>query len=273
MDKRELFSKTTIVGGQPENKEYLYGAMNINIEKLLMKAAADEKFRDDLLNNRKAVLEEEDSLTGLDKIILGNIPAGSLNNMIEHFIQQSTSRRNFLKGAAASAAFLTGAFVLSSSMASNLTPAPPGGARPDPPLLTEKIGTDGGTVDYDYTGLQIVIPPKALSEPVNISVRVILPPGRAPENVSFFGEVYEFSPEDLRFLEEITVKFPCHGYDVTGVYFWNKREWKSVPVESLTETDGFTVAKIKHFGIYTLGYQAVTPFPTKIPVTRGIDPH
>jgi len=275
MDKREFFSKTTIVGGQPDNKESLYGGMNINIEKLLMKAASDEKFRDDLLNNRKTVLEKEDSLTGLDKMILGNIPAGTLTNMIEHFIHQSTSRRNFLKGAAASAAFLTGAFVLSSSMASNLTPAPPGGARPDPPFLTEKIGTDGGTVDYNYTGLQIIIPPGALSEPVNISVRVILPPGRAPENISFLGEIYEFSPEDLYFSKEITVKFPDqpYCYDVNGAYYWKKPEWHLMPAESLTETDGYKVVKIKHFGIYTLGYQAVTPFPTKIPVTRGIDPH
>ncbi|MEQ8191024.1 MAG: twin-arginine translocation signal domain-containing protein [Candidatus Eremiobacterota bacterium] len=271
MDK--LFSKTTIVGGQPDNTKSIIPGINNTVEKLLMKAASDENFREKFLNDRAAVLEHESSLNHIDRNMLISIPSSTLNSMIEKFISQMTSRRDFIKGAASSAAFIAGAFVFPPSFASAITPAPPGGARPDPPVFTEQTGIDGGTVNYSYTGLKLIIPPGALSETVNISIRVILPPSKAPENVCFFGEVYEFFPADLRFSEEITVNFPCHGYDVTGVYFWNKREWKSVPVESLTETDGYTVAKIKHFGIYTLGCQAVTPFPTKIPVTRGIDPH
>jgi hypothetical protein len=274
MDKEGGLSKTTIVGGQPDNIKSIIPGINNSIENILMKAASDEEFKEKLLNDRLTVLEEESSLNHIDKNMLQSIPSSSLNSMIEKFTGQITSRRNFLKGAAASAALLAGAFVLSPSMASNLTPAPPGGARPDPPLLTGKIGTDGGTVDYNYTGLQIIIPPKALSESVNISIRVILPPSKTPENVCFFGEVYEFSPEDICFSKEITVKFPAPycSYDVIKAYCWKKSEWLSLPVESSTETTGYEVAKIKNFGIYTLGYEINTPVPTRVPVTRGIDP-
>lgn len=270
MDK--LFSKTTIVGGQPDNTKSILPGINNTVEKILMKAAADEQFREKFLNDRAVVLEHEDSLNQIDKNMLISIPSSTLRSMIDKFISQITSRRDFLKGAAYSAALLAGAFVLSPSFGSALTPAPPGGARPDPPLLTDRIGIDGGTVDYSYTGLQLIIPPGALTETVNISIRVILPPANAPENICFSGEVYEFYPEDLQFLKEITVKFPCPSCGSVNGYYWNKKKWSQLSLESGEENSGaYKFARIKNFGVYTVGYEI--PPPTRIPVTRGIDPH
>jgi len=99
-------NKLTIVGGQPsEKKSQLF---NTNIEKLLLKATSDEKFKEKLLNNRKEVLEDEEhSLTSQDKMLLSRIPPEKLEDMIEKFKLQKNPKKKIFKGSAITMTLLT----------------------------------------------------------------------------------------------------------------------------------------------------------------------
>ncbi|MEQ8171462.1 MAG: twin-arginine translocation signal domain-containing protein [Candidatus Eremiobacterota bacterium] len=88
---------------------------DVNIEKLLLKAVTDRDFKEQLLYDRKSALENQDiSLTTEDRIILEKIPLQMLHNMIENFLKQQSTRRKFLKDAAATVALLTTSIVISS---------------------------------------------------------------------------------------------------------------------------------------------------------------
>ncbi|MEQ8187620.1 MAG: twin-arginine translocation signal domain-containing protein [Candidatus Eremiobacterota bacterium] len=88
---------------------------DVNIEKVLLKAVTDRGFKEQLLYDRKSALENQDiSLTTEDKIILEKIPLQMLHNMIENFLKQQSTRRKFLKDAAATVALLTTSIVISS---------------------------------------------------------------------------------------------------------------------------------------------------------------
>jgi len=88
---------------------------DINIEKILLKAVTDRNFKEQLLYDRKSALENQDiPLTIEDKIILEKIPVQMLHNMIENFLKQQSTRRKFLKDAAATVALLTTSIVISS---------------------------------------------------------------------------------------------------------------------------------------------------------------
>jgi len=270
MDKPD---KLTIVGGQATDGNNPFN-FNTHIEKILIKAASDETFRKELMEDRKSALDKED-INPADKMLLGKIPLARLSNMIDKFGDYKSSRRNFLKGAAASAALLTGAFLLPAS-ASLQTPipniAPPGGARPDPPVLSETIGPKGDTIDYNYTGLRLVIPEKALEKTVNITVSVDVLPGKEPENVFFKGYVYKFSPEDTKFSKEISIYFPAFGggYGMAG-YVWEKSGWKELPAEFSQSPmeQGWALVKSMKLGIYALGFK-LEPTPS---ATRGLTSH
>ena len=88
---------------------------DVNIEKILLKAVTDRDFKEQLLYDRKSALENKDiSLTTKDRIILEKIPVQMLHNMIENFLKQQSTRRKFLKDAAATVALLTTSIVISS---------------------------------------------------------------------------------------------------------------------------------------------------------------
>lgn len=113
MEERKSIERTTIVGGQPFDGKQTFSGNNI--EKILARASEDEDFKNSLLYDRKTFLKNSEIfLNKQDKKILETIPLLTLNSMIEKFTYQRSSRRNFLKGAAASVAFLVTGMVLSS---------------------------------------------------------------------------------------------------------------------------------------------------------------
>ncbi|MEQ8191800.1 MAG: twin-arginine translocation signal domain-containing protein [Candidatus Eremiobacterota bacterium] len=239
--------------------EQFYSSVSTNIEKILIKASLDEKFKESLLNNRKSILDmEEFSLNKIDKMLLTTIPSEKLEDMIEKITNQYMSRRNFLKGAAASVALLTGL----ASTISSCCPVPVTGARPEPPLVSETILPEGNTIDYSYSGLKIVIPPGTMDKKTNISISVITPPATSPEGITFFGEVYNISGEFFK--KDISIIFPYSGKkEGIKAYSLEQSKWKEIPLEFKQEERGryVPVVKTKKIGIYTLGCKKTVPSP------------
>jgi hypothetical protein len=266
VSKEEKNNKTNTTGDQSHKKEG--SSVSTNIEKILIKATMDEKFKETLLNDRKSIMEEgEFSLNNLDKMILTNISLERLENMINNFSKQYTSRRNFLKGAAASVALISGSLIASSCCIPACT-----GARPEPPLLPEKISPEGNTVDYSYSGLKIIIPPGAVDKSVNISISVIIPPAMAPKGMTLFGEVYNISGDTGEFKKEISIVFPYSGKkEGIKAYSYENSSWKEIPLTfEEKEPERYTpVVKTKKFGIYTLGNKINVPTPTPSGGTIG----
>jgi len=279
--KKSLLSKLTIVGGQPSPKNP--PLFNTNIEKFLLKASSDRNLKEALLKGQKKILENpEFSLSPQDRKILESIPSERLENMIEKLSCQKTSRRHFLRGAAASVALIATGSLLGPALAQ--TPSPPTGISPDyPPQVTPtpatpqeliwKTGPEGGTINYTSTGLKIVIPPEALEETLDIKIEIIAPSDLYPESEFIHSEVYQFSPGDLEFSKEISIYFPegnLAGLPVKAYLFKN-------PEDSLCEAEEFSVEitddnyfllRTETLGIYTVGLKREAPYPSP---TRGID--
>lgn len=105
-------NKITIVGGQP-SADLPPTNFSSNIEKILLKAATDEDFKNSLLQDRKLAIEKLNlSLTIQDKTILETISLSSLAGIIEKLARQRKSRRNFIKGAAAGVALISIASII-----------------------------------------------------------------------------------------------------------------------------------------------------------------
>jgi hypothetical protein len=272
---------------QQKNSSTLSG-----MEKFLFRTASDKDFRDSFLRDRKSFLENSNfSLSHQDKMILSNIPLKNLSDMIEKLGSRRSSRRNFLKGAAAGALFLTGA--VSSSFAGeesdrrNIFESQTLGSRPDYPCnfsydmpqpLTRTVGPQGDTIVYDYTGLGIIIPPGALYKQSDITINILyMGPGLNEKNNFFHLDVYRLSSQDSEFSKDITIWFPAVNHTGIKAYFYkdqmvktcaddvklwtNKEIWNSISDESVWETipveikeNYYAVFKTKKCGIYTAGY-------------------
>ncbi|MEQ8169217.1 MAG: twin-arginine translocation signal domain-containing protein [Candidatus Eremiobacterota bacterium] len=233
--------------------------ISTNIEKILIKASLDEKFKETLLNKRNSILDmEEFSLNNIDKMLLSTISSERLEDMIEKFMKHYMSRRNFLKGAAASVALISGSLI-----ASSCCPVPVTGARPEPPLVSETVLPDGSTIDYSYSGLKIVIPPGAVDKSITIKISVIIPPGPAPQEIIFLGEVYNISAES--FQKDISIMFPAtnKGGDIKA-FSWKNSKWKEISLQFERKPPDLyiPVIKTKNDGIYTLGYKIDVPTAT-----------
>lgn len=273
----------TIVGGQSFRKEETRKSSNTNIEKILIRASLDKEFREILLKDRESAIEKSGViLSPVDDKIIKSIPLSGLKGMIEKFMDQKTSRRNFLKGAAASAAILTGAFLLNPSFASDAksetTPTPgikqetPSSDQeftplPDYPVVTKSIDSNGGVVDYDYTGLRLVIPGEALAKSVDIEIRVIQPSLEPPENVFFYGLIYYILPEDIEFSQDVSILLPLSGYS-EGIcaYLLRNGQWEQL---STGISEGYLIAKTRYSGVFASGF-LLDKVPTPS-VTRGMD--
>lgn len=222
------------------------------LEKILMKAATDEVFRESLLNDREKALEKSGNpLNSVDKMLLMTATQDRLEGIIKKFIYQRTSRRNFLKGAAASVALITGTMLLNASCICY----PVTGARPDfpetpNPVMSAEIGAESTRVYFEYNGLSIDIPEKALKEPVNISIETIPLPLKPPDNVDFRSETLKFSPENLTFLKDIQINFPLHQEKDLKGYYLKENKWEEIPGEL---NENYFTIKTRKFGVYTLG--------------------
>jgi len=256
-NEENRINKLTIVGGQvsEKNSPYLFST---HIEKILIKAASDEAFRKELTENRKNVLEKED-LDPTDKILLGTIPLKQLNNMIDKFSGYRSSRREFLKGAAASAAFLTSAFVFQSAEASDTK---------EEQLMTQTITSEGGNINC-YTGLNMIIPPGAVNENVDITITTIANPVKLDKG-SYHVYTYRFYPKNFIFLKEIIISFPFMDYD-TSVYAYYIEDNKLTEIKPATIFEYSALIKINKLGTYMLGYY-YNGYEMNIPQTQGIRP-
>jgi len=97
MDKEDNKQGLTTEKSDRKNSSVI----NTNIEKLLLKATDDKKFREELLQDRSSILENpEFSLSAQDKMILKSIPGDRLKDMIENFALQKRPERKIFKGAA-----------------------------------------------------------------------------------------------------------------------------------------------------------------------------
>jgi len=261
------------------------------MEKFLFKTASDKDFRDSFLKDRKSFLANPGlALSNRDKTILGNIPLKNLSDMIERLGSRTSSRRNFLKGAAAGALFLTGAvspsFAGEEADKRDILVSQSLGTRPDypenllynmPQPLTKPVGPPGDTIVYDYTGFGIIIPPGALNKETDITINIIyMGPGLNEQNNFFHLDVYRISSQESEFLKEITIWFPAVNYNGLKAYFykdltvndvdenrlWTNKEvwnsisdltvWEPIPVE--IKENYYAVFKTKKCGIYTAGY-------------------
>jgi hypothetical protein len=114
MEKSENANNRPEVEGEKKST-IARNSFDINIEKVLLKAVTNRNFKEQLLHDRKSALEDQDiPLTTEDKIILEKIPSQMLHNMIENFLNQQSTRRKFLKDAAATVALLTTSIIISS---------------------------------------------------------------------------------------------------------------------------------------------------------------
>lgn len=234
-----------------------------NIEKILLRAATNKDFRDKILKDKKSVTENtEFSLSEVDKIFLNNIPPQKLNDMIEHFITQKNSRRNFIKGAAASAAFVISASLvpLSSVLAggdNNIDPTY--GIRPDYPypeitpaegidipyaqpsshpiinatpelyksIITEKIHAQGKTILYKYIGLKVIIPDDSIKEST-ITIQLIVPSGVNYKNNFIYLGLVQFTPINTKFNKEISIYFPLVKREGLAGYTLNEISYTKI---------------------------------------------
>ncbi len=268
-NKRNFFNKLTIVGGQPPRKNVpLYSS---NLEKLLFKAASDEDFKEQLLHNRHSILEDPAlSLSPQDKMILKSIPVVKLTDMIEKFVIQRTSRRCFLKNAAATVALLTIGCISepidTSSKISETGDAPlplvthkpvptidytgTAGIIPDetpiPTSIPVDIGPQGAIVIHPYSGLKLIVPRSSLNKTTEIWITVI-PEGLEYKHGFYSSEefnnkdnfsyimTHEFSPQNLEFKKEISICYliPDLKYnELSGLQLVGEINWRDFEKKS-----------------------------------------
>ena len=120
--------RTTIVGGQPQVNTKAAQGVPDGIERLISRAATDQRFREQLLTDREAAVRyARIRLTGNEKVILLSIPDAQLAKIIETAKPTEAPRRGFLRWAVgAAAAVLGGTVVATGGCASK-------GIRPDIP--------------------------------------------------------------------------------------------------------------------------------------------
>ena len=237
-----------------------------SIEKILLRASTDKDFKDKFLEDKKSVTENaEFSLSEVDKIFLNNIPPQKLDDMIARFISQKNSRRNFLKGAAASMALLICGTVMTPSLGRSYsagmdtdTGTWSGDSTPGidtgsdlAPVVCKTAGMEGLTIIYEYTGFSVVIPANALDKSVTISI-TITEPSTINSDDHIYSYIYKISPDYITFIKEINLCFPtpAHIKNTSG-YFWNRSTWEIIPAEI---SDRFAIVKTKKLGIYTVKY-------------------
>ena len=231
-----------------------------NIEKILLRAATDEDFRDKLYKDKKSVIENpEFVLTDPDKIFFKSIPQKKLDGMIENFITQRSSRRNFLKGAAASAALVISASMVPLSLVlaggdntgreitMGIRPdgSIPGGdpmldvnspvatATPDVynPLTVETVGPEGKKIFYNYKGLNIIIPREAVDKSIEITIQLIEPSGINYKNKFLYLWLVQLTPLDIKFKTEIYICFRSLEQKRLNGYRLNERSYKKISGE------------------------------------------
>jgi hypothetical protein len=147
-DKPDL----TIVGGQPHAKRrrLFRGKIQVpvGLEKALYHAARDEEFKQRLLSDPRAAIEEAGiNLRPSELAMLAAVPTSALENMIDRVVPENPKKRKFMGLVANAAASLAAGTVLSGCPDETETENPDnnqdGGAGPD--IGTTSWDSDTGT--------------------------------------------------------------------------------------------------------------------------------
>lgn len=100
----------TIVGGRPAARRKRKVRVPIGIEKVLVRAAANETFRKRLLDERETTLASlAGELSPTELQVLKSIPDGILEGMIRNIDLKKHGKRRFMKGVVAAALLTTAA--------------------------------------------------------------------------------------------------------------------------------------------------------------------
>jgi len=253
----------------PERSSFSFST---GIERIFLKSLTDENFRENLLKNREDALSDlKYPLTPQDKMLLKSIPHKKLEDMISRFNFQRTSRRNFLKGAAATVALLATGCISNKPEPSYPDSGGSFGCRPEPTpvvLTSQKVGPGGAIIKYKYNNeqLQLIIPEGALDVKEEIIVKIPLysPSEKEGKSDIYYFPVIEFCPEKLALKKEIDIYLPLADinysqlkgyyikYEPPGLFEGSEvEEFEEMPLEI---EDGYAVIKTKKPGIYTVGY-------------------
>lgn len=170
----------TIVGGRPAAYRKRRLRVPIGIEKVLVRAAADEEFRRMLLSDRERALTElGDDLTPTERTVLTTIPRESLLQMVGNIDLQRHGKKRFMRGV------LTAALITSTATVSLLgLECCSTGAMPDWPEdidVRREQTVDAPTMDSrgvqpDVTYVEDVIKPDS-NEPDVIDFSDLPAPG------------------------------------------------------------------------------------------------
>jgi len=134
--------------------------------------------------------------------------------------------------------------------------------------VSQSIGVDGGVFSVGdennpLNGIELDIPPKALSETVSLTISQPSDLPALPERFTAVSIPFDFGPEGLDFSLPVRLSVPFTQADldqagVTGaeylmvvVYNTTTSEWEEVPVIEIDES-GWLVVEINHFSSYRM---------------------
>jgi len=149
--------RTTIVGGRPPGDDAVV-PVPMGMERVLRRAAADQRFRARLVTDRTGALERCGlELSDSERTILLTIPAEHLQAMIAQLAPSSPARRSLFRRLAAAAGIaLFGVATATTQMGCGRRPQDgPEGARPDLPRRSKPFSlTITNGLDADTEGLE-----------------------------------------------------------------------------------------------------------------------
>ena len=166
--------RTTIVGGQPQVNTKAAQGVPDGIERLISRAATDQRFREQLLTDREAAVRyARIRLTGNEKVILLSIPDAQLAKIIATARPTEAPRRGFLRWAVGGIAALLGGSTLVTGG------CPTMGIQPDEPPVTGIRPDIPPAGAFPVEGSRPDIPPAG--EAMSKGIRPDIPPDDASD--------------------------------------------------------------------------------------------
>lgn len=117
--------------------------------------------------------------------------------------------------------------------------------------------------DNPLAGVQVEVPPGALSENCTITISQVIDPPALPADTKAIGKVIELGPSGTTFLTELTIRIPYTqaDLDAAGVtdpaelevytYSTSTMTWEKIPVAGVDITGNYLLCRIDHFSMFT----------------------
>jgi len=131
------------------------------------------------------------------------------------------------------------------------------------PLASGNVGQAGGTVTHEATGLQVTIPPGALSDSVEITIGLIENHPALPDSIEGIGLALHFGPDGIQFEDSVTIRIPYNQalLDSAGVtdpmdlkvYYYLSTTGAWIELEVFAADAGFFYVKVTQFCYLTSG--------------------